>query len=161
MKVFRRMLPRLISVFILIGMVVLVVYVGIRESNSSNTLQEVMFSDGGYDFRLSTNIRKYDLEYIDSGFELYDGETKLLDGVIVSDGVQYFNLEASNMGMYSGFTYKDCYKTIEADSEGRSVVYIKMPSGTVVRLITESDLDLSAIDVKVTEQVTTEETVEQ
>ncbi len=161
MKVFRRMLPRLTSVFILIGMVALVVYVGIRDSNLSNTLQEVMFSDGGYDFRLSTNIKKYDLEYIDSGFELYDGETRLLDGVIVRDGVQYFNLEASNMEEYSGFTYKDCYKTIEADSDGRSVVYIKMPSGTVVRLITESDLDLSAINVKVTEQVTTEEAVEQ
>lgn len=161
MKVFRRVLPRLISVFILIGMVALVTYVGVRDSSSSGVLQEVMFSDGDYDFRLNTNVKKYDLEYIDSGFELYDGETKLLDGVIVMEGVQYFNLEASNIEGYLGFTYKDCYKTIEADSDDRSVIYIKMPSDTVVRLITESDLDLSAIDVKVTEQVTTEETVEQ
>ena len=161
MKKLRGMLPRLISVLILVGMVVLVIYVGFQSNNSNNTLREVMFSDDGYDFKLSTNVRKYDLKYIDSGFELYDRDTKLLDGVIVRDGVQYFDLEASNMEGYSGFTYKDCYKTIEADSDGRSVVYIKMPSGTVVRLITESDLDLSAIDVKVTEQITTEETVEQ
>mgnify|MGYP004659119015 CR=1 FL=1 len=161
MKKLRGMLPRLISVLILVEMVVLVLYVGFQANNSNNTLREVMFSDDGYDFKLSTNVRKYDLKYIDSGFELYDRDTKLLDGVIVRDGVQYFDLEASNMEGYSGFTYKDCYKTIEADSDGRSVVYIKMPSGTVVRLITESDLDLSAIDVKVTEQITTEETVEQ
>lgn len=161
MEKLRRMLPRLISVLILVEFVSIVVYVGVREGSSAGALQEVMFSDGGYDFRLSTNVKKYDLEYIDSGFELYDGETKLLDGVIVMDGVQYFDLEASNMEEYSGFTYKDCYKTIEADDEGKSVVYIKMPSGTVVRMITESNLDLSDIDVKVTEQVTTEETVEQ
>lgn len=161
MNSLRRMLPRLISVLILVEFVAIVVYVGVREGSSAGALQEVMFSDGGYDFRLSTNVKKYDLEYIDSGFELYDGETKLLDGVIVRDGVQYFDLEASNMKGYSGFTYKDCYKTIEADDEGKSVVYIKMPSGTVVRMITESSLDLSDIDVKVTEQVTTEETVEQ
>lgn len=161
MNKLRGMLPRLISVLILVEMVVLVLYVGFQANNSNNTLREVMFSDDGYDFKLSTNVRKYDLKYIDSGFELYDRDTKLLDGVIVRDGVQYFDLEASNMEGYSGFTYKDCYKTIEADSDGRSVVYIKMPSGTVVRLITESDLDLSAINVKVTEQVTTEEAVEQ
>lgn len=160
MKKLRGMLPRLISVLMLVGMVVLVLYVGSQANNSNNTLREVMFSDDGYDFRLSTNVKKYDLKYIDSGFELYDRDTKLLDGVIVRDGIQYFDLEASNMKGYSGFTYKDCYKTIEADSDGRTVVYIKMPSGTVVRLITESDLDLSAIDVKVTEQVTTEEPVE-
>lgn len=161
MEKLRGMLPRLISVLILVEMVAIVVYVGVREGSSAGALQEVMFSDGGYDFRLSTNVKKYDLEYIDSGFELYDGEAKLLDGVIVRDGVQYFDLEARNMEGYSGFTYKDCYKTIEADDEGRSVVYIKMPSDTVVRMITESSLDLSDIDVKVTEQVTTEETVEQ
>lgn len=161
MEKLRRMLPRLISVLILVEFVAIVLYVGLQNSISNGALQEVMFSDDGYDFRLSTNVKKYDLEYIDSGFELYDGETKLLDGVIVRDGIQYFDLEASNMEGYSGFTYKDCYKTIEADSEGKSVVYIKMPSGTVVRMITESNLDLSDIDVKVTEQVTTEETVEQ
>lgn len=160
MKKLRGMLPRLISVLMLVGMVVLVLYVGSQANNSNNTLREVMFSDDGYDFRLSTNVKKYDLKYIDSGFELYDRDTKLLDGVIVRDGIQYFDLEASNMEGYSGFTYKECYKTIEAGSDGRTVVYIKMPSGTVVRLITESDLDLSAIDVKVTEQVTTEEPVE-
>lgn len=160
MEKLRGILPRLISVLILVEMVMVVLYVGLQANNSSNSLREVMFSDDGYDFRLSTNVKKYDLKYIDSGFELYDRDTKLLDGVIVRDGVQYFDLEASNMEGYSGFTYKDCYKTIEADSEGRTVVYIKMPSDTVVRLITESDLDLSAIDVKVTEQVTTEESVE-
>ena len=160
MNKLRGMLPRLISVLILVGVVVLVLYVGFQANNSNNTLREVMFSDDGYDFRLSTDVEKYDLKYIDSGFELYDRDIKLLDGVIVRDGVQYFDLEASNMEGYSGFNYKDCYKTIEADSEGRTVVYIKMPSGTVVRLITESDLDLSSIDVKVTEQVTTEEPVE-
>lgn len=160
MEKLRGMLPRLVSVLILVEMVMVVLYVGLQANNSSNSLREVMFSDDGYDFRLSTNVKKYDLKYIDSGFELYDRDTKLLDGVIVRDGVQYFDLEASNMEGYSGFTYKDCYKTIEADSEGRTVIYIKMPSGTVVRLITESDLDLSAIDVKVTEQVTTEESVE-
>lgn len=160
MEKLRGMLPRLVSVLILVEMVMVVLYVGLQANNSSNSLREVMFSDDGYDFRLSTNVKKYDLKYIDSGFELYDRDTKLLDGVIVRGGVQYFDLEASNMDGYSGFTYKDCYKTIEADSEGRTVVYIKMPSGTVVRLITESDLDLSAIDVKVTEQVTTEESVE-
>lgn len=160
MEKLRGILPRLISVLILVEMVMVVLYVGLQANNSSNSLREVMFSDDGYDFRLSTNVKKYDLKYIDSGFELYDRDTKLLDGVIVRDGVQYFDLEASNMEGYSGFTYKDCYKTIEADSEGRTVVYIKMPSGTVVRLITESDLDLSAIDVKVTEQATTEESVE-
>lgn len=160
MEKLRGILPRLISVLILVEMVMIVLYVGLQANNSSNSLREVMFSDDGYDFRLSTNVKKYDLKYIDSGFELYDRDTKLLDGVIVRDGVQYFDLEASNMEGYSGFTYKDCYKTIEADSEGRTVVYIKMPSNTVVRLITESDLDLSAIDVKVTEQVTTEESVE-
>lgn len=161
MRVFRRMLPRLFSVLLLVTMVGVVIFVGVQSGNSSDEPKEVVFSDDGYDFSFSTTARKYELNYVDSGFELYSEDNKLLDAVIVRDGVQYFNLESDSVEQYSGFTYKDCYKIVEEGTDGTSVIYIKMPSGTVVRLIVTSDLDLSAVDVNVTEQVTTEETVEQ
>lgn len=162
MRILKDMLPRLASVLLLVAMVVAAVVIGVREQNSVDMVQQALFSADGYDFSFTTNNRGYHVEYIDSGFELYENDTKLVDAVIITNGSAYFDFSQEAFEEYKGFTYKDCYRTILVDDEGRQVYYALMPNDMVVRMITYESLDLSSIDVTVTESVdTTEQVVEQ